>query len=266
MWRKTLVSVLAAILLIPVISRGSELTGREIMEKQKRLQKTKSEFALEKMILVDRRKNKEVREIKRYSKEVEEDVNRFLIVFLSPPNIRGTALLTWEHKDAEEDQWLYMPARGRMQRIAKGGKKNYFMGTDFAYEDLSPEDLDGHQYNRLEDEVFKDQDCYVVEALPATKEKKRSSGYSKRVMWISKDKFVTLKVDYYDRRGRLLKRQLNLDFRNIEGTIWRPQKVLVNNFKNKHKTLLGTIKREINTAIPDRIFTERFILKGFHTR
>jgi len=266
MWRKVFLLVLVSMFITPVISISSELTGREIMEKQKKLHKTKNEFEIQKMILVDRRKNKEVRELKRYSKEVEEDVNRFLIVFLSPPNIRGTALLTWEHKNAESDQWLYMPARGKMQRIAKGGKKNYFMGTDFAYEDLRPEDLDAHQYNRLKDETLKGQDCYVVEALPATKEEKRSSGYSKRIMWIRKDNFVTVKVDFYDRRGRLLKRQINLDFKNIEGTIWRPQKVLMENFKNGHKTLVGTIKRDISSVIPDRTFTERFILKGLHTK
>ena len=45
-------------------------------------------------------------------------------------------------KDREDDQWLYMPAYGqKLKRIAGGNKKGYFMGTDFSYEDLRPENL-----------------------------------------------------------------------------------------------------------------------------
>jgi len=266
MTRKLLGLALAVILLVPVVTLAAELTGREIVDKQKNLHEVANEFESQKMILVDKKGKKEVREVRRYSKEVEPDVYRALIVFLNPANIRGTALLTWEHKDAEDDQWLYMPARGKMQRIAKGGKKNYFMGTDFAYEDLRSENLDAHKYNRLKDEVYKDRDCYVVEALPATKEEKRSSGYSKRIMWVSKGNFVTLKVDFYDRRRKLLKTQTSYDLENVRGSVWRAKKVLMNHHQKKHKTLVGAVKRDIDTVIPDQNFTERFILKGLHTK
>ncbi len=266
MTRKLLGLALAVILLVPVVTLAAELTGREIVDKQKNLHEVKNDFELQKMILVDKKGKKEVREVRRYQKEVEDDVRRGLIVFLSPPNIRGTALLTWEHKDAEDDQWLYMPARGKMQRIAKGGKKNYFMGTDFAYEDLRSEDLDAHKYNRLKDEVYKDQDCYVVESLPATKDEKKSSGYSKRVMWIKKDNFVTVKMDFYGRRGKLLKTQISVSFVNVKGDVWRADKTLMNHHQKKHKTLVGTVKRDLDSVIPDQNLAERFILKGLHTK
>lgn len=263
---KVMILLVLSLIFLPFFSSAEELTGRQIMDKQKELHETDNEFEAQKMILVDSADNKEVRDVKRFSKEVEEGVNRFLIVFLSPENIKGTALLTWEHKDAEDDQWLYMPAREKMQRIAKGGKKNYFMGTDFAYEDLRAEDLDAHEYNRLKDETIDGQDCYVVEALPSTDDEIKSSGYNKRVMWIKKENFVTVKVDYYDKRDSLLKTQVNTEFSNVEGTLWRPSKTLVDNIKNKHKTLTGSVSRDIKTVIDDAVFTERFILSGQHTK
>ena len=127
MRKNLLILMLLSFLSLPLTSEAEDLSGRQIMEKQKQMHETKNEFELQKMVLVDSSNNKDVREVKRYSKEVEEGVHKFLIVFLSPENIKGTALLTWEHAGAESDQWLYMPARKKMQRIAKGGKKNYFI-------------------------------------------------------------------------------------------------------------------------------------------
>ena len=79
------------------------LTGREIMQKKKDLHESTSEFVEQNMVLVSKRGRKEVRKLRHYTQEVEEDVERVLIVFLSPPDIRGTALLTWEHTDREDD-------------------------------------------------------------------------------------------------------------------------------------------------------------------
>lgn len=266
MLRKTLCFIVVVVFLIPAAALATDLTGRQILDEQKRRHKTASEIEVQQMLLVDATGGKEKREVRRYSKEVEPDVYRSLLGFLSPRNIRGTALLTWQHKDQEDDQWLYMPARGKLQRIAKGGKRNYFMGTDFTYEDLRGEDLNAHIYNRLENTTYNDQKCFVVEALPATKEENRESGYSKRILWIRQDIFSTLKVEFYDKRGKLLKIQYSSGLENTEGEIWRARKGLMENIQRKHKTFVLSAGRQINVPIDDKTFTERFILQGLHIR
>ena len=245
-----------------------KLTGRQIMEKQKELHKVSSEIEFQKMVLVDKSGTKETRDVRRYIQEQEEvDVFRSLIVFLQPADIKGTALLNWQHKDQSDDQWLYLPAQGKMQRIAKGGGRNYFMGTDFTYEDMQSEEFDDYKYTLLKEEPFAEEGtCYVVEAIPATKEKERGSGYSKRVMWLRKDIFLTVKVDFYGRRKKLIKTQTNSAIENVKGTIWRAKKTLMDNFKVKHKTAIMVVKRAVNEEIPAKTFTERFILKGEHTQ
>lgn len=244
----------------------AEMTGREVMQKQKDLHKSTSEFEVQKMILVDKGGNKENRELRRWSKEVEPDVNRTLMGFISPTDIKGTALLTWQHKDQADDQWLYLPAQGKMQRIAEGGKKNYFMGTDFTYEDLQSEKLDDYTYNVMKEEPAAEAACYVIEALPASEIKKKETSYSKRILWVEKERFVTHKVEYYDKRGGLQKTQTNVEWENVLGTIWRPKKTLMDNTKNNHKTVCGSTSRTINQPIDDQTFTDRFILKGDHTQ
>ncbi len=257
-------------LIVPLLAQAAEMTGREVMEKQKELHKVKSEIGSEIMLLVDKDGSKEKRLVKRYAKEVGNDIHRYLIVFLDPADIRGTALLTWEQKERENDQWLYLPAQKKMQRIAKGSKKNYFMGTDFTYEDMEPEDIDNFNYTILRSEKLnqdkKDLDCYVIEATPANKEKKRESGYSKRIMWIENKHLYTLKVEFYDRRERLQKKQTNHAMENVSGTVWRAKKTLMSHLERKHKTLTGITSREINSSVKDLIFTERFILSGKYTQ
>ena len=256
--------------IIPLIAQAEEMTGRQVMEKQKELHTVQTEIGNEIMLLVDEGGSKEKRIAKRYAKEVGDDVHRYLVVFLDPADIRGTALLTWEQKERDNDQWLYLPAQKKMQRIAKGSKKNYFMGTDFTYEDMEPEDIDNFDYTILRSEKLEhdngSNDCYVIEAVPANKEKKRESGYSKRIMWIDKQNFFTLKVEFYDRRERLQKIQTNHVVENISGTVWRAKKTVMNHLGRKHKTLTGITSRKINTPVKDSVFTERFILSGKHTQ
>lgn len=260
-------SLLLALLLASAVF-AQEMTGRQVMEKQKERHKVKSEIGSENMLLVDKDGARENRQVKRYAKEVGKDLHRYLVVFLSPGDIRGTALRTWENKDGDNDQWLYLPAQKKEQRIAKAGKKNYFMGTDFTYEDMEPEELDNYTYNMLRSESLtqdgKAQNCHVIQAVPANDRKKRESGYSQRVMWIEKTNLVTLKTDFYDFRGKLQKTQTNHEFSNIGGTVWRPKKSLMRHHEKNHQTVTATTNRVINTSLDDSTFTERFIMSGKH--
>jgi len=254
---------------VPFVAQA-EMTGREVMDKQEEMHKVQTEVGDEIMMLVDKDGNKEKRNVKRYTKEMGDDLYHYLIVFLSPADIKGTALLTWEQKERENDQWLYLPAQKKMQRIAKGSKKNYFMGTDFTYEDMEPENLDNFNYTILRTEKLeldkKVSECYVIEAVPANDEKKRESGYSKRIMWIEKEHFYTLKTEFYDRRERKQKVQTNYKMENVSGTIWRPKQTLMDHLEKEHKTVTGITGRKINVDLQDSIFTERYILSGKHTQ
>ncbi|PMP70102.1 MAG: hypothetical protein C0187_06015 [Calditerrivibrio nitroreducens] len=239
-------------------------TEKDIMQTQKDRQKTKNEYSYEQMVLVNSDESKEVRQVIRKVKEVGNDLHKAIVTFLSPADIKGTALLTWEQKDRDDDQWLYMPNLGKMQRIAKGSKKNYFMGTDFTYEDMTSEDINNFNYTILRKENKQGKDCWVIEATPVANYSK-DTAYSKRILWVSKDVYVTVQIEFYDRKGELIKTQMSSDFKNIGGTIWRAEKTIMNNFKEKHKTLIKTIKIDASTNIDEESFTERFILKGLHT-
>jgi outer membrane lipoprotein-sorting protein len=264
--RRVCVPVIVLCLFCMSAESSPQETARDIMQKQKDLHKCKSEIVDQSMVLVDKSGKKETRELRQYVKESGPGVNRVLIVFLSPADVRGTALLTWQHKDREDDQWLYLPAQGKLQRVARGGRKNYFMGTDFTYEDLENKNLDDYAYTLLREEEAEGSPCYVVEAVPASEQKLRESGYGRTIAWVARQNYATLKVEFYDRRGKLVKTQINRDWANVKGTVWRPQKMLMDNHRDEHKTLIGFTRRRLDQEIDDQVFSERFILSGKHAQ
>lgn len=245
------------ILSIPSISSG--MTGKEIMEKQKQLQQANDEKEVLSMKLIDKKGNVKEREVVRYSMKTASGLNKIMMVFNKPSDIKGTGLLTWEQKDRDDDQWLYLPELGKEKRIASGGKKNKFMGTDFAFEDLRPENLSTHEYNLTGGEAFEGKDCFVIEALPVGKEEKES-GYSKRKLWIRKDIFFTVKVEYYDRKGKHIKTQENKNPKNVSGSVWRSDEIVMEDLEENHKTTLAVETRDVNKGLKEDFFSLRQLM------
>ena len=55
--------------------------------------------------------------------------DRVLTRFTYPNDIRGTSFLVWEHPAADDERFLYLPALGRVRRIAGAEKQESFVGS-----------------------------------------------------------------------------------------------------------------------------------------
>ncbi len=116
------------------------------MQKHRQVHRVKDEEEHLLLRLVNKAGAVKERRVARWTMNGADDLNKILIRFLAPRDVENTALLTWEAKDGNDDQWLYLPATRNAKRIAATGKKNRFMGTDFTYEDLRPENMAVHTY------------------------------------------------------------------------------------------------------------------------
>lgn len=243
---------------------GQDLSADDVMREMTTRHQLDSYIATNVMLLQDAEGNQEQRTLEIFYKKMNENESRSLYVFQEPVAVRGVAVLTWNHHEEADDQWLYLPSTETMRRIAQSSKKSYFMGTDITYEDMEPEDLDEYRYSRLDAETIDDQQCYVVEAVPATEEKRRESGYSKRLLWVRQDIFTVVQIEFYDRRERKIKTQTFYDFENVKGACWRARKTLIVNHQRDHQTAVGIQEDQTNVEIEDRVFTERHLSTGGH--
>ena len=245
---------------------GQTWTGIKVMDEQAERHKSTSEFSNETMTLVDKNGNEEKRKMRRFSKEIQPETNRFLMVFDDPASINGTALLTWDNDGPDDDQWMFLPAQKRLQRIAKGSKKGYFMGTDFTFEDLEPEERDNFTYEIIRSDTISKLDVWVIKAVPANNDVAKSSGYKYRLLWVLKKYFFTVKIEFFDKRETKIKTQVNGRLKKINGSRYRANKAIMTNHKTNHKTIMEVVSRKIDKALDSTIFTERYITSRRHMR
>ena len=253
---KRLLVGVVGILVIHLAGSAQADEARKIMEMQKARHEAQTEESRANMTLIDRRGREKTRGL--YTIKMKDgERNRVLLKFLAPGDIRNVGLLTWEQPGGkEDDQWLFLPASKRVKRISGGAKKNSFMGTDLAFEDLRPENLDSFQYEVLPEQIIDGQSCHVITAVPNTAKEKQGTGYSKRVLYIRKDILVTVKTEYFDRRDKMSKVSRSSKFENLKGDLWRGNHFEMENLMKKTKTILEHHSRKLDPELGKDEFSQ----------
>jgi outer membrane lipoprotein-sorting protein len=254
-----LVSLLLAALAAPV--PAADPSALDVMKKQRAVHRVKDEEERQAVKLVSKSGATKERKLARYLLSGAGDLDKILVRFLAPRDVENTGLLTWEGKDGDDDQWLYLPAVKRPKRIAASGKKNRFMGTDFAYEDLRPENVAAHTYALVGSEAVDGADCFVIDATPAGERQAADSGYSRRRIWVRKDTLVTVKREYYDKQARLEKVEHHRKLVNVSGAVWRADEVEMRDVQNGTRTVITVESRTVNQGLKETFFTETELIR-----
>jgi len=187
-----------------------------------------------KMVLRNKYKQQTTRLMRNTTREQADDGDKTLIVFDNPRDVKGTAFLSHTHKLATDDQWLYLPALKRVKRISSSNKSGPFMGSEFAYEDISSQELEKYTYRYLADESFDGRDHFKLELFPTNKK----SGYHRQIVWFDKAEYRVWKIDFYDRKNSLLKTLTYSDYHQYLNKYWRANVMdMVNHQTGKSTTL-----------------------------
>jgi outer membrane lipoprotein-sorting protein len=202
------------------------------------------------MILRNRQGEESTREIRTKTLEIEGDGDKSLTVFDSPKDVKGTAFLSYTHALTPDDQWLYLPALKRVKRISSRNKSGPFMGSEFAFEDLSSQEVEKYSYKLLREEPLDGKETFVVERRPAYE----FSGYTRSIVWIDKDIWRPLKIEYYDRKDALLKTLTFRDYKQYLDRYWRPDEMFMDNHQTGKSTLLTWKDYAFATGLSDRDF------------
>lgn len=202
------------------------------------------------MILRNRQGDESTRRIRVRTLEVEGDGDKSLTIFDSPRDVKGTAFLSYTHATQPDDQWLYLPALKRVKRIASANKSGPFMGSEFAYEDLTSQEIEKYSYKWLRDEALDERDTYVIERYPAYK----YSGYTRQVAWVDKEMYQALKVEFYDRKNAPLKTLVARDYKRYLDQYWRPDRMDMENHQTGKSTTLLWADYRFRSGLTERDF------------
>lgn len=253
-----LLFALLIIVFSDTLAQDKQLSGREIMVKVDERPDGDDRKSTLKMTLINKRGKERIREILSYWKEYGKD-SKSIMYFKKPADVKGSGFLSWEYDDPskDDDRWIYLPALKKVRRISGSSKNDYFMGSDFTYDDMGGRSVDEDVHKLLREEVFEDKSCWVVES----KSNDKDYMYSKVIQWIRKDALVAVKVEYYNKTGDVMK-ILNISDIRKQDNIWTIFRMEMDNNQEKHKTILEFDEVKYNTGVKDNLFKVSTLERG----
>ena len=242
--------LVGAQVLVPRLASADEKKGKEIGLK---IDKAWSGYASEEseieLELISATGTSVTRKMRGKMREVGSD-EQAAITITWPADTKGTRLLTWNHRGKADDQWLFLPSIKRVKRISARGQTGSFMGSEFTYEDLvNTWWIEKFKYDFVRDQKVGARDTWVVTRIPNN----RDSGYSKQVLWIDKEYLSALRIDYYDRKGQLLKTAMAKGFKKY-GSKWRPNRIEMVNRQTGKKSNVSWASRSFGKSLAEGDF------------
>ena len=250
-------SIVIAMLFAGSFITNAQLTGKQIVSKASNIPTGKDQTSVLTMTLTNKSGKTRVRKIKQFTKDLGS-VEKKIMFFQSPADVKNTSFMNWSYdSNKSDDQWIYLPALKKTKRISSDSKSDYFMGSDFTYDDLGDRKLEADKHKLLRKETVNGIKCYVVESVS----KDEDYMYSKTITWINQSNFIGVKKEFYDEDGDLLKILTIKSSKKISG-FWLITKSEMKNVQKNHKTTMSLSNIVINSGVSASKFTERMMTRG----
>ena len=248
---------IATFVIVSGFSAEAQLTGTQIVEKTYNRATGEDQTSMLTMTLTNKSGQTRVRKIQQFSKDLG-DTEKSIMFFQTPADVKNTSFMNWSYEGEKgDDQWIYLPALKKVKRISSDSKSDYFMGSDFTYDDLGDRKLNADNHKLLREETKNDKLCYVVES----KSKEEDYMYSKTITWIDKTTFIGVQKEFYDEDEELLK-ILTINQVDIIAGFYVITNSTMKNVQNNHSTTMTLRDVKVNTGITAAKFTERMMMRG----
>lgn len=232
-----------------------ELTGIDIINEVNKLMNQETIYSKSKMTIMTSSGKTRTFEMESWSRDQGE---KNLIRYLAPRRVKGQATLMLNHAD---DIWVFFPRTQRVRKLATHAKKQKMEGSDFSYEDMGSGDsfIKDFSASRLKDEKVEGFKCFKLELK---RNKGSNISYSRLVMWVIKENFVPVVIDYYDEKDAdmLLKRLVQSEIKTIDG-IATATKMVMYNKQDNTSTAMEMTEVKYNIKLKESMFTERGLKK-----
>lgn len=255
---KTIKSILPISILLSGMIFAQDISGLDVIQKVYDRPTGNDMTGNLIMTIENSRGNQRVRKIKQFVKTVNKGEKK-IMYFLSPADVKNTSFMTWSYDDGSksDDQWIYLPALKKVKRISSDSKGDYFMGSDFTYDDLGDRHPLDDNHTILREEMIDGKETIVIESVP----KDEDYMYARTVTWVVKDSWIGLKKEFYDEDDELLK-ILTVDDQQSFGDVIILTKVKMKNVQRNQFTIMEFSDVQIDTGIPNNKFTERMMKRG----
>lgn len=221
-------------------------SARDIVDKSNRLLRANSSYSEITMKIV---KPDWSREMKMKAWSLEPDYSMVLIT--APARDKGTVTLK-----RKNEVWNYIPTVQRTIKIPPSMMLQSWMGSDFTNDDLVRQSSVVEDYNHsiIGEEKYKGYDCYKIHLDP-----KPEAGvvWGKIYMWITKDSYLQLKIEYYDEDDYLVKSMTGDKIQKLGGRIIPTYWEVIPEDKPGQKTIMEYKDIEFNKKLDTDFFSQQ---------
>jgi outer membrane lipoprotein-sorting protein len=178
---------------------------------------------------------------------------RYFVYFFEPNDVRRTTFMAWKNPDGDDSRWIYVPALDLVKPLSSNDKKSSFVGSDFAYEDVSGRHWSEDTHTFLREEEKAGYQTYVIESVPT-----QDDYFAKKTTWIDKASGLVVREEYVDGKGAELKTFESLEIKD-EGGYPTATKRRMTTPRKENNTLIEFGSIQYDQGIGEDIFTERYL-------
>ena len=189
---------------------------------------------------------------KNYGPDLED--TKSVTITIEPASERGIGMLSYAYDETGRDNetWLYLPALGRVKRIAAGDSDEEtepasLFGSEFTTEDT--------ETGKLEETTTAGRDVWKIEMIP-NEERARKTRYSRQVHYIDKERYVGLRSEMYDQYGKEVKR-LMASRVELVNDIWMARSLTMMNLVTNRLSNMAFVEIYTDLDIQDEFLTQR---------
>lgn len=202
----------------------------------------------------DGKGNTRVRQITTASKKFG-DVNKMIIKFIAPADVKGTALLVYDYDKKSDDMWIYMPALRKVRRVISSEKGKNLMGSEFTNADMSKPNFDDFNYKLLGYETLNGIECTKIESECKTAALSGEYGFGKRISYIDKNTYLCYKVEYFNTAGKLHRIQTFSNYKKQPNGKYFAYNMIMENLLNKRSSGMIINQFQAGSQLPESAFT-----------
>ncbi len=210
--------------------------------------------------IYDAKGRERIREISTASKKFGE-MNKTIMKITAPADVKGTAVLIYDHENKDDDMWIYMPALRKTRRILSSEKGKSFMSSEFTNADMSKPNMDDFEYKILSSETYNEHLCWKIETSCKNEDIEDENGYNKKIVWIEKVTYLCHKIEFYDFAGELFKTQYMEQYKKQSNAKYFAFYMKMENIENGRESIMTIDQFQIGSTLKESTFTPAMLEK-----
>ena len=178
---------------------------------------------------------------------------RYYVYFFEPNDVRRTTFMAWKNPKGDDSRWIYIPALDLVKPISANDKKSSFVGSDFAYEDVSGRHWSDDTHTLLPEAELEGKPVWVVESKP-----KEDDYFERKVTSIDKESMLVLREEYFDGKDKQIKLFESVEIAEVDGFMTAIKRRMTTPRKD-NSTFIEFTSISYDLGIEEKIFSERFL-------